>query len=390
MSLDNDNNSNVKKRKADVLGRLSQSSAASSGRGATAGWTLCPFCGDSQKKKFAAGRGIAAHLHAVHTPWTQVAGKAAKRKKRRIEQRRLAEACRSTKKNDDDLSTDETTMPTTSQPSNSATAADDDAGWTPTEKEVDEWNETVLKIITQLEQETVSSDVKNSQNIKPAATTVGLDRNGSTAQDYRNSLPEFLQAAANADLLSLERMCDEASARAGNDSLRALLYTRDRHGSTAEHWAAGSGHLKCLQWIIAKQLEHPIMPAETPAKVRRRDGKTALHYAARNGHLHCIQFLVESCAYQVNAASGDGTTPFHLACFGAHLTVAQYLIQQGGNARACNEWKCSAVHWVAMTKNESMEEVIRFCEFLKTDLGLSFAAIQKQGHSALHKAAQVS
>ena len=376
-----------KKRKADVLGRLSESSA-SSGRGATAGWTTCPLCGRHSHKKFALGRGIAAHLHAVHTPWKP--GKVERKKRRRLEQRYLAEA--SIRQQEGQSVSDETERSSTADT------------WNPTEQEIEEWNQTVLKIVTQLEgqestAETLSDGPPSNNNSNVHIVSAGLDRNGSKSEDYRTSLPDFLRAAADGNLQQLECMYEEAHSRGGNTAVQALLHTRDRHLSTAEHWVAGSGHLVCLRWIITKQRENlaeadklPSSSEEKRPKMRRRDGKTALHYSARNGHLECIQFLVEECEYDVNSASGDGTTPFHLACFGAHLDVAKYLLQRGGDdvAQSSNEWKCSAAHWVAMTKNDSIDQVIRFCEFLKREVGVSFVAVQKQGHSPLHKAAQVS
>ena len=76
----------TRKRKADSLGRIAALSVTdawtddvlappvpsvrtTTGRGALAGWTRCPLCGRHSQKRFALGRGIATHLHAVHTPW---------------------------------------------------------------------------------------------------------------------------------------------------------------------------------------------------------------------------------------------------------------------------------------------------------------------------------
>jgi ankyrin repeat protein len=373
-------NVSFKKRKADVLGRLSESSA-SSGRGASAGWTTCPLCGRHSQKKFALGRGIAAHLHAVHTPWKP--GKIERKKKRRLEQRSLAEAAR---RHEEASSF----IPESNQTNDE---------WIPTEQQIDEWNQKVLKIITELEAQAVPCadgvlSVTSTNHITQVhMVAAGLDRNGSKSKDYRESLPEFLRAAAEGNLSAIQKMYKEAKNSGGKASVINILHTRDRHLSTAEHWAAGNGHLSCLQWILAKQREYLVEETSHSAiKMRRRDGKTALHYAARNGHLPCIQYLVEECDYEINSVSGDGTTPFHLACFGAHLDVARYLLRKGGDqvARISNDWKCSPAHWVAMTKNDSIEQVIRFCEFLKTEVGVSFVTIQKQGHSPLHKAAQVS
>jgi hypothetical protein len=369
-----------KKRKADVLSRLSESSA-SSGRGASTGWTTCPLCGRHSQKKFALGRGIAAHLHAVHTPWKP--GKVERKKRRRLEQRSSAEAARRDQASSSFISDTKET----------------NDEWIPTEQQIDEWNQKVLKIITEIEAQAVLcadgvlSVIPTNSTTNVHMVPAGLDRNGSKSKDYRESLPEFLRAAAEGTLSILEKMYEEAKKSGGKASVIALLHTRDRHLSTAEHWAAGSGHLLCLQWIVTKQQEYLVEETSHHRnKMRRRDGKTALHYAARNGHLPCIQYLVEECDYEINLASGDGTTPFHLACFGAHLDVAKYLLRKGGDrvAHISNDWNCSPAHWVAMTKNDSIKEVIRFCEFLKAEVGVSFVAVQKQGHSPLHKAAQVS
>ena len=36
------------------------------GRGATAGWVKCPLCPPRRMKRYARGRGLTAHLEAVH------------------------------------------------------------------------------------------------------------------------------------------------------------------------------------------------------------------------------------------------------------------------------------------------------------------------------------
>ena len=125
--------------------------------------------------------------------------------------------------------------------------------------------------------------------------------------------------------------------------------------------------------------------------MRRRDGKTCLHYAARNGHLDCIQYLLLEEKLEVDPASGDGTTPLHMACFGGQLQVVQYLINQAGaNVLAKNDWGCSTAHWTAMSNSNSSssnDDVVAICQLLQSK-GVSFTEHQKQGHTALHKAAQ--
>jgi len=179
-------------------------------------------------------------------------------------------------------------------------------------------------------------------------------------------------------------------------SVRALLDTRDRHLSLAEHWAGGSGHLDCLKYLFELRDQYggtndnkrSGTSNSNNKKMRRRDGKTCLHYAARNGQLHCLRYLVEDRKQAIDEVSGDGTTPFHLACFGGHFKAAQYLVAHGADAQAKNEWGCSAAHWVAMTCNKQDTAQVRaLCRMLQSH-GVSFVEQQKQGHTALHKAAQ--
>mmetsp|Transcript_17491 Transcript_17491/g.27250 ORF Transcript_17491/g.27250 Transcript_17491/m.27250 type:complete len:140 (-) Transcript_17491:16-435(-) len=86
-----------------------------------------------------------------------------------------------------------------------------------------------------------------------------------------------------------------------NRHLLKLIDEVDRNGSTAEHWAAGGGHVT-RAWNISHDISlqiflsryysttgdniAKIMTTEDhrpKKKVRRMDGKTTLHYAARYG-----------------------------------------------------------------------------------------------------------
>jgi len=214
-----------------------------------------------------------------------------------------------------------------------------------------------------------------------------------------------------------------------NHHLRALvLNTKDRHKSTADHWAAGGGHLDCLRYLynlratlegVSVSENHHTTggkPQQTRQdlesnnskrnnhKARRRDGKTCLHYAARNGHVHCIRYLLDAqlaahthenahknlhtARHTVDERSGEGSTPLHLACYGGHPAAVKILVEDyGADPKATNDWGCTCAHWAVMTFSNSESSVRDLCGYLSKTCGISFTAVQGQGHTALHKAA---
>jgi ankyrin repeat protein len=334
------------------------------GRGAQTGWTVCPFCPSSAKqppKRYALGRGIAMHLHAVHTPWLPPRRKG-KRKKRddtahRDKRQRMEEP--------------HPDLPETP----CATEAPSSSGWIPTASEIEAWNATVLRLVADLEQR--PSDATDDPLRRP-----GLDRTGATATSYPASLPPFLLAAAHGDLPQLQSLVAHTP---------GVLQTRDRHGSRAEHWAAGGGHVDCLRYLRSLRTKED---TDAPRGRRRRDGKTALHYAARHGQLPCVQYLLEDedepDRVAVDVRSNDGTTPLHLACYGGHLATIRYLIETGGaDMAATNDYGCHGLHWIGMTLNPSVTEISELLQYWMAKQGRdAFLVRQKHGHTIVHKAAQ--
>jgi Ankyrin repeats (3 copies) len=377
------------------------------GRGASTGWTLCPLCGRHSQKRFALGRGIAAHLHAVHTPWKP--GKAERQKRRRLAERQTQEG----RKRQQPCAAKCTT--TTSSSSTSVAQQKERAvlssqesqkvvssvkiqeTWDPTPKERREWDERVLQIVAEVEEKAHQSGDDVADDDAPQYVQPGRDRRGQISLTYVDSLPSFLQAAANGDLNTLQAMIQQAvvmqqEPRNPETAIGALLDTRDRHLSLAEHWAAGGGHLECLKYLFELRDQYSDHDSHNSnnKKTRRRDGKTCLHYAARNGQMSCLVYLVEERKQTVDERSGDGTTPFHLACFGGHAIAAQYLLDHGADPCAKNDWGCNAAHWVGLSSSSAMmtrDEMWSLCQLLQSH-GVSFVQQQKQGHSALHKAAQ--
>lgn len=428
----------------DSLTRVAKASSAIStaGRGAFTGWTSCPLCGDISKKKYSRGRGIANHLEHVHTPWkpSKLAQKIHRRKYEAEERlkyqggkrRRVADS------NFHPVGGPETTNPehVSSKPLTS---------WEPSKEEKMAWKATMTHILQKLEKDCIATIDPDNQ-LAPIAGTkaenghidycsgnppLSKDKIGKEVPSYRDSLPSFLVAAAQGELGKLQDLVQEAQEQQidcealGRSTtpvkpLQNLLDTKDRHKATAEHWAAGGGHLKCLQYLyelraaMAESTRSSVMidyraagdtdreagiiasisTVRTKTRlVRRRDGKTCLHYAARNGRVDCLRYLLtelpEEQLHSVDERSGEGTTPLHLACYGGHPKAVKYLVEtHGADVHATNDWGCSCAHWVAMTISTSEADVRELCNYLKWECGVSFVERQHQGHSALHKAAQ--
>eukprot|EP00978_Attheya_sp_CCMP212_P003311 scaffold6828_cov53-Attheya_sp.AAC.1 len=429
-----------KRMHGDAFSRLAAvSSTMTTGRGSLSGWTKCPLCPQNRMKRFAFGRGIASHLHAVHTPWDP--GKVELKHRRCIQRRQENEARRST------LESKTVTPNDTTGSSYSNSKTDKSATthtWDPSPDEVEAWGKRVVQLVSQLESEiiatttdeddfttqdegTVKRQKRNHASLSTHLVVVGpgYTRNGVKSETYKGSLDPFLKAASDGTIQELKRMVSEATGlddtsaavsaaskitvdstkngSAANHNYSRLMNLRDRNGSTAEHWAAGGGHLECLDYLLTlpRKSECSQLPSTIGTKkIRtRRDGKTAMHYAARNGQNHVIEYLMlhkgdtnDNGDDVVNAKSGDGTTPLHMACYGGHLSTVQLLMEQyGADGNAVNDWDCGVAHFCALSlkrDNDTPHIIRELCHYLKWKQGVSFHVPQKQGHSSLHKAAQ--
>lgn len=154
----------------------------------------------------------------------------------------------------------------------------------------------------------------------------------------------------------------------------------DRKGATVLHWAAGSGHLDLVQFLIH---ECGCDPNQGQRGKRSFSGRTALHWAARNGHLQVVQYLVKECNIRVDASTSDGTTAFCWACWQGHLNVMKALHMHGCNVHQENTFGCNAVLWSAQGEGVSVEAM----QWLK-GIGCKMKVVNSNGHGALHKAAQ--
>ena len=329
--------------------------------------------------------------------------------------------------------------------------------YTPNEQEIQQWSMKLIQITKELEHSCCQEESESKSESKAKATTTnkkrdasseneteesihvhvlkpGFDRHGNESKSYKESLPPFVKAASDGNLELLQQLVQDATLTCKSISQQPqnqsdvhsnvnasaiamaklkLLETKDRNGSTAEHWSAGNGHLKCLQYLMSLATDvvsekncnsnGNSRDAFSDKKRRKRDGKTSLHYASRNGHTAVIKYLLNSAHFKphIDVISGDGTTPLHMAFFGGHLEAIQCLVENKADIYKQNAWECGIGHWIALSIQSDHERLVQILNYMKglvvdvdgigstsTSTFKFFGVVQKQGHSAVHKAAQ--
>lgn len=94
----------------------------------------------------------------------------------------------------------------------------------------------------------------------------------------------------------------------------------DQRGASPLMWAAGSGQLGIVRYLIE---ECGCEPSQPQKGKRSFSGRTALHWAARNGHFPVVEYLVCYCELDLEAATIDGTTAFCWASWQGHLPIME-------------------------------------------------------------------
>lgn len=109
------------------------------------------------------------------------------------------------------------------------------------------------------------------------------------------------------------------------------------HKFTPLHWAAHSGSLECLHWLLWHGAD--IMQATTR-------GWTAAHIAAIRGQDACMQALILNGA---NLAAQDdrGCTPLHLAATHGHSFTLQIMLRSGVDPSVTDKREWKPVHYAA-------------------------------------------
>lgn len=118
---------------------------------------------------------------------------------------------------------------------------------------------------------------------------------------------QWFQASKANDVSSLERLLAADP---------ALLHSTARGiGHSALHWAAASGNLAVVQWLL---------DAGASANARNSGESTPVHTAASGGHLAVVEELCTRGA-DIQAADSDGTTAMDKAVARGRDEVVRFL-----------------------------------------------------------------
>lgn len=154
---------------------------------------------------------------------------------------------------------------------------------------------------------------------------------------------------------------------------------QDEKGASPLLWAAGSGHLDMVRYLIGTGCD----PTFRQKARRAFEGRTALHWAARNGHTLVVEYLAEECRVDIDAKTADGTTAFCWAAWQGHEAVLRLLQSRKCDCTAMNRFGCNAVLWAA--QGGGTEALLEWLECVGR---CNVFLVNSNGHGVLHKAAQ--
>ena len=119
-----------------------------------------------------------------------------------------------------------------------------------------------------------------------------------------------------------------------------------KKGRTALHWAARSGHLEVVKFLVG---------AGASLEAESNDSWTALHFAARWGRLAILKVLVGAGA-NLEAKNNSGSTALHFAARWGRLAMVKFLVGAGASVKATTNGKTPR----ALAEDEGHTAVARY------------------------------
>ncbi|XP_058519648.1 ankyrin repeat domain-containing protein 42 isoform X1 [Ochotona princeps] len=142
------------------------------------------------------------------------------------------------------------------------------------------------------------------------------------------------------------------------------------HKFTPLHWAAHSGSLECLHWL----LWHGADIMQVTSK-----GWTAAHIAAIRGQDACMQALIINGA-NLSAQDDRGCTPLHLAATHGHSFTLQIMLRSGVDPSVADKREWRPVHYATFHGRLG-------CLQLLVKWGCSIEDVDYNGNLPVHLAA---
>eukprot|EP00054_Salpingoeca_dolichothecata_P008531 m.48433 g.48433 ORF g.48433 m.48433 type:complete len:508 (-) comp17792_c2_seq1:53-1576(-) len=163
--------------------------------------------------------------------------------------------------------------------------------------------------------------------------------------------------------------------------LSAQLCTECNKGQNTYLAAAKNNHSECLYALQMKDKHH--VKDAPPMDVRDGFGATALHYAARSGNLDMVQWLIEN-NIDIHVEARNGALPVHDAAATGNLNCLQCFVfhDEKITQNCLNDNEILPIHLAAMF---GRTEVVRWLLELKHNAPADLAG---NGSSILHYAAQ--
>jgi cytohesin len=138
-----------------------------------------------------------------------------------------------------------------------------------------------------------------------------------------NGLAETVKhAATTGDVTALRQLVATHGAP-------AVRLDGDPEELTVLHWAAASGNIEAVRFLLAP-------PVGADPRAARNNNFTPLHAAAMQGHAAVCEVLLGAGA-EVNAQTNpQGYAPLHSAAFAGHVATIQVLLVHGADRELVN------------------------------------------------------